>query len=368
MKVAIIGVGGMAKYHLKGFRVAGADVVAVADMNTKRAEEYAKENKIAHFYSSLTEVLENEKDLDAVSIVTPNKFHYSLVLEALKGGMNVFCEKPPALNAKEMKEMKDLSEKKGKILMFDFNNRARPDSVALKAYIDSGEVGKINSAEAGWIRRRGIPGIGGWFTNKEVSGGGPVIDLIHMLDLSLYFMGYPEPEYVLSSTFDTFMGNPDYKGPWGIPDNKNGVCNVESSSHAFIRFSTGECLYTRSSWAEMVEREKVFVSLQGTKAGADLVRVFDEDGIDETAHDSLKLYTCENHNMVNRTILSEKDDEMGRVRMASSFIRTLEGKEKPLNTPDEALKLMKIVDALYASSLTGKPVKIQTSRKEGEKE
>ena len=359
MKIAIVGAGGMAYYHLKGFRAAGAEVVAIADMNKEKAGEYARENNIPHVYGSLTEMIQNEKELDAVSIITPNKFHAPLCKEALKAGLNVFCEKPPALNAKEMQEVADAAKESGKTLMYDFNNRARPDSEALYSYVKAGEIGRINSAQAEWIRRAGIPGIGGWFTNSALSGGGPVIDLVHMLDLSLYLMDYPEPEYVLASTFDDFMGNQDFKGPWGIADNAEGVCDVESASHAFIRFKSGQCLYTRASWAEMNEREKVAVTFQGSKAGGKIERLFGVDGLDETATDTLELYTTEHHNQVNRKIITERDDEMGRVRMASSFIKTLEGKEEPKSTPEQAVRLMKIIDALYESAKTGKPVEIR---------
>ena len=73
------------------------------------------------------------------------------------------------MNASEVEEMKLAAESAGKTLMFNFNNRARPESYALRKYIEAGDVGTINSAQAKWIRRTGIPGFGGWFTNKEMS-------------------------------------------------------------------------------------------------------------------------------------------------------------------------------------------------------
>lgn len=357
MKVAIIGAGGMAEYHFKGFTEAGAEVVAIVDMAKAKAENFAKEHNITHAFATLNELV-SSIDVDGVSILTPNKFHAPLIKEALLKGKHVYCEKPPTLNAKEMEELAQIAKESGKILMFAFNNRARPDSELLKKQIDEGVLGPINSAQAEWVRRAGIPGFGGWFTNKEISGGGPVIDLIHMLDLSLYFMGYKEPEWVMASTFTDFMGNEDFKGPWGIPNVSGGVANVESASHSFIRFSDGSCLYSRASWAEMVERESVGVALQGKKAGAKLTRLFDQDGIDETAKDSLSLFVNENHEQKNIELIAEEDEAMGRIRMASNFIYALEGKTEPKSKPEEAIKLMKIIDALYLSAETGEPVKI----------
>jgi predicted dehydrogenase len=105
----------------------------------------------------------------------------------------------------------------GKRLMFNFNNRARPESYAMKSYIADGTVGAINSAQAKWIRRTGIPGFGGWFTTKALSGGGPLIDLLHMIDLALYFMGYPEPAHVLGADLHDFITTRASRGPGASP-------------------------------------------------------------------------------------------------------------------------------------------------------
>ncbi|GHV68971.1 hypothetical protein AGMMS49928_09870 [Spirochaetia bacterium] len=102
MKVGIVGAGGMAGYHYDGFVRAGAEVVAMADTDLKRAEAFGKSRGITRFYPSLTEMIAGEPGLDAVSIITPNKFHKPLVIEALNKGKHVYCEKPPALNASEM--------------------------------------------------------------------------------------------------------------------------------------------------------------------------------------------------------------------------------------------------------------------------
>jgi predicted dehydrogenase len=357
LKVGIVGAGGMASYHYDGFVKAGAEVAAIADMDAARAKAFTAKRPIAKIYGSLTEMLKAE-NIDAVSVITPNKFHKPLTLEALEAGKHVFCEKPPALNAAEMAEMLAASKKAGKTLMFDFNNRARPESKAMMKYIKEGVVGKINSAQAAWIRRAGIPGFGGWFTTKALSGGGPVIDLPHMTDLALYFMGYPEPDYVVAKTFTDFMGNKAFKGPWGIPDAAGGITDVESSCHAMITFKNGACLQVRCSWAEFTEREVVSVTFQGAKAGGKVERLFAVDGIDSTATDTCRLFTEEFGVQVNRDIVAEKDETMGRVDQAANFIDALNGKAEPLNTPEQALILMKIVDAFYASSASGKPVQL----------
>lgn len=356
-KVGIIGAGGMVNYHIEGFKNGGAEIVALADVNAEAAQKVADANGIPNVYGDVAKMLA-EADIDAVSIIVPNKFHAPLCIQVLEAGKHVFCEKPPALSAAEVVEMIEAQKNSGKLLMFNFNNRARPESFAMKGFIDDGTAGTINSAQAKWVRRTGIPGIGGWFTNKALSGGGPVIDLLHMVDLAMYFLGYPKPTHVIGQTFNDFITNPDFKGPWGIPDNADGVTDVEAAAHGFVTFETGQVLTMQFSWAEMVKREEVSVVFQGTGAGGKVERLFGEDGIDESAIDTCELYVQEDGKSVDKTIEVEFCEDMGRSRSAQNFIASIEGTEEPLNTPDQALILMRVIDALYESAKTGAPVAI----------
>jgi len=354
-KIGVIGAGGMLQYHVAGFRQGGGEVVAVADLAPGAAEKAAKEWDIPQAYESVEEMLK-ESGCDAVSVIVPNKFHAPLAIQCLKAGVHVFCEKPPALSAEEVEEMIQVSKNAGKHLMFNFNNRARPESREMMKLIEAGEVGEINSAQAKWIRRTGIPGLGGWFTTKALSGGGPLIDLLHMVDLAMYFMGYPEPANVLGQTFDTFITDTKFKGPWGIPDRADGITDVEAAAHGFVTFKSGQALSLQVSWAEMVKREEVSVVFQGTKAGGKVERLFGSDGLDETAIDTCEIYVQEDGKSVNQTIEVEECEDMGRINSAANFVETIDGKAEPLNTPDQALNLMKVIDAIYESSKTGQGI------------
>ena len=356
-KVAVIGAGGMLQYHAAGFKEAGAEIVALVDMNEDAAKEAAKTWAIPETYTDVAEMLE-KSDADAVSVIVPNKFHAPLAIQCLQAGKHVFCEKPPALSAAEVEEMIAVANESGKRLMFNYNNRARPESYKMKELIDAGEVGTINSAQAKWIRRTGIPGFGGWFTTKELSGGGPLIDLLHMVDLAMHFMGYPEPAHVLGQTFDSFITDKTFKGPWGIADRADGTTDVETAAHGFVTFKTGQVLSLQVSWAEMVKREEVSVVFQGTKAGGKVERLFGTDGLDDTAIDTLELYTHEAGKPNNQSLEVAECEDMGRQRSAANFIATIDGKEDPLNVPSESLALMKIIDALYESAASGKPVSL----------
>jgi predicted dehydrogenase len=358
IKVGIIGAGGMLQYHAAGFQKAGAKIMAIADRHTAAAQKAAEKYNVAHVFESVEAMLAGCPELDAVSIIVPNKLHAPLAIQCLKAGKHVFCEKPPALSAREVNDIIAAAKSSGKKVMFNFNNRARPESQAMMKLINNGEVGKINSAQAKWIRRTGIPGFGGWFTTKELSGGGPLIDLLHMVDLAMYFMGYPEPAHVLGQTFNDFIQDKSFKGPWGIADVVGGVTNVENAAHGFITFKSGQILTLQVSWAEMVKREEVSVVFQGTKAGGKVERLFGSDGLDDTAIDTCELYVQENGKSVNRVIKTPECLDMGRSDSAANFIEAIEGKAAPLNTPEQALRLMQVIDAIYASAQTGRPVSI----------
>lgn len=347
----------MLQYHAAGFREAGGELAAIVDLNSQVAQEAARKWEIPQTYTNVETMLQ-EADVDAVSVIVPNKFHAPLALQCLQAGKHVFCEKPPALNASQVEQMIEAADQAGRQLMFNFNNRARPESYRIKSLIDDGTVGQINSAQAKWIRRTGIPGFGGWFTTKALSGGGPLIDLLHMIDLAMYFMGYPEPAHVLGQTFDTFINDSSFKGPWGIPDVADGVTDVEAAAHGFVLFKTGQALSLQVSWAEMVKREEVSVVFQGTRAGGMVQRLFGSDGLDETAIDTCELYTQQDGQAVNQQLEVESCEDMGRSRSAANFIAALEGREAPLNEPRQALALMRVIDAVYQSAASGQPVSL----------
>ncbi|MFP6874657.1 MAG: Gfo/Idh/MocA family oxidoreductase [Verrucomicrobiales bacterium] len=357
-KVGIIGAGGMVSYHIQGFKQAGAEISAIADINEEAAQKVADKNAIPKVFGDVAEMLALG-EIDAVSIIVPNKFHAPLAIQALEAGKHTFCEKPPALNAAEVEKMLAAAQKAGKTLMFNFNNRARPESYAIMEKINAGNIGTINSAQAKWCRRTGIPGFGGWFTTKALSGGGPLIDLLHMLDLAMYFMGYPKPAHVLAQTFNDFITDKNFKGPWGLPDNDEGTTDVEAAAHGLVSFETGQVCSFQISWAEMIEREEVSVTFQGTKSGGKVERLFGEDGLDETAIDTCEIYSQNGTERDDETINVEECEDMGRIKSAANFILAIEGREEPLNTPAQALTLMKVIDAAYESAASGTPVSCQ---------
>lgn len=351
-RTALVGAGTMAEYHVRGFQEAGAEIAGIVDRNPERAREFAQKWSLGSVpvFRTIPELCQSIPDIQAASIITPNKFHHPLVLEALRHGLHVFCEKPPALNAAEAREMAETAEKNNRTLMFNLNNRARLDSQFIKQEIREGKVGRINSAQAVWMRRTGIPGYGGWFTTKAIAGGGPLIDLLHMIDLALWFMDYPEPEFALAQTFNDFMDDPDFHGSWGGVISANGTTDVESACHGFIRFKTGQVLTIHNSWAELIKEEDTYVALQARKAG---VRIRSVNNVN-----SCEVYLQNKGISADRSFRFRHDVDMGRTRAPENFIRSLNGEAEPLTNAREAVTLMRIIDAVYRSAESGRPVEV----------
>lgn len=358
VRAAVIGVG-IGKYHMEGYQShPNAEVVAVVDVREDAAHAAAQKYGIPNAFVDHREMLKM-KEVDCVSVCVPNKFHMPLVIDCLKAGKHVLTEKPLARNATEGKKMVDAAEASGKLLMIQFNNRFRPESQLLKSYIDAGDLGNIYFARCGWLRRNGIPGWGNWFTTRDMAGGGPLIDLaVHMLDLTMWFMGNPQPQTVLASTYSVFGPKMECLGPWGTP-NPKGIYDVEDMAVAMIKFANGATIALEASWASRCKREWVYSTLMGERAGASLERVFEVDGIDDTSVDTLEVYSQRFDQPVNESLIFPADEAMGRHSAVKHFVDCIVTGKQPLSPGTDGQRIMKILDAAYKSAKTGKAVTIR---------
>jgi predicted dehydrogenase len=357
IKTAVIGAG-IGKFHVQGYNAhPQAELVAVCDVNPAAAKAFGEAAGCANVFTDYKKMLATV-DFDAVSICVPNKLHMPLAVDCLKAGRNVLTEKPLARNAAEGQKMVDAAKAAKKLLMIQFNNRYRPEATILKQYVQDGTLGDVYMARAGWVRRNGIPGWGGWFTAKDMAGGGPIIDLgVHMLDLTMWLMGNPEPVTVMASAYSVFGPKMEALGPWGTP-NKKGKFDVEDMGCAMIKFKGGQTIMLEAGWAARLRREHVYSTLMGTKAGASLERVFSVDGVDDSSIDTCELYTQENGVPVNRSLIVEPDPAMGRVNAVKHFVDCLTTKTACISPGTDGLRIMKILDACYKSAQTGKAISI----------
>ena len=354
LRLGIIGTGGIVRAcHIKPLAAhPEIEIVAACDIVPEKLAKFAKEFSIPATYADYRELLARD-DIDAVDICTPNHLHSVIAVEALKRGKHVFTEKPDAVSAEEAAKMEQAAVDSGKILMAMRNNRYRPDTRFLKDYIRAGSMGSIYAAKCGWIRRRGIPGAGGWFTTKAQSGGGPLIDLgVHMIDVTLWMMGNPRPVSVVGSTFREFADNTaqaDSANADFGEKKAGGIFDVEDMATGYIKLDSGACISIEFSWASNVEKEDAYFELMGTKAGASChwgapLKIFGE--AEGRLVDSLPLV----------------GDANGSGGLGAHglnlyhFVDCVLRGVKPDFVPRQGVDMIKILSAIYRSAETGREV------------
>ena len=348
LRIGVIGCGGIATWaHMPAYEnMDNVEIVAMCDIKIEKAKALAEKHSVEKVFEDYHDVIALP-EVDAIDICTPNKFHSIIAVDALNAGKHVFSEKPDAVSVEEALKMKEASEKNNKTLMVMRNNRHSAPSKFLKKYIEEGNMGEIYAGRCGWQRTRGIPGKGGWFTTKELSGGGPLIDLgVHMIDLSIWLMGNPTPVSVSGCTFNKFASDTteaDSEHSRFGDAVVGGTFDVEDLAMGFIRFDNGACLQIEFSWASNIEREERFVELRGTKGGFKWVdtgeaRVFSEEGGKLTDN-------------VRRCEMGNGHDEA--LKHFTAIV--LDGAEKDYE-PIQGVNMIKILEAMYKSAETGREV------------
>lgn len=341
-KIAIIGVGGIAECHIAGYKQnPNVELYAFCDINEKRLREKGEKHGVVRLYTDVNEMLAALPEIDAVSVCTWNAAHAPCTIAALNAGKDVLCEKPMALNAQQAQEMLDAAKKNHRLLMIGFVRRFGNDCGILSDFIQAGLFGDIYFAKASYLRRHGCPG--GWFCNKELSGGGPLIDLgVHVIDLARYLCGRPHPVSAYGVTFDRLGNRPEMKnGPAYAASDAGTVYNVEDFAAGLIRFDNGLVISIEASF-DMNLDGKNNIELLGTKAGA-------------TLSPDLKVFSNVADYPVNMDLAvpSALDFNGLFAREIDHYVDCLLGKASCKAPAEDGVTLMKILDALYESARTG---------------
>jgi len=364
IKIGIIGAGGVTQFgHIPSFQVIpGVDVVAISDTNTEKLEDVSKHIGIADMYTEYEHLLER-KDIEGVSICTPNHLHAEVSIAALKSGKHVLCEKPFALNMKQAEAIINAASTSGKVFLGNFSHRFDLTTRIINSYIGKGKLGHIYYTKCSYLRRKGHPGLGGWFTHKKESGGGSLIDIgVHVMDLGLYFMRSPKPVSVTASTYDYFTKHAD-DGGWPpistrLGDDFNKKVDTEDLATALIKFENGSTLLMEAGWAGYSETG-IRISLFGTKAGVELLKTV--GGVDEGRPIYFKIveeidgHLVEINPVVPETFSYWENTFPGFIR---HFVACIRKEEKPIMDLNHLLTVQKIIDSIYLSAKKGEEVKL----------
>ena len=354
VNVGIIGCGGIANgKHMPSLKtVPNVRMVAFCDIVPERAEKAAREYGVegAKTYVDYHDLLKDPA-IEVVHVLTPNREHAQITIDALYAGKHVMCEKPMAKCAADAKRMLEAAEATGKKLTIGYQHRQKAQSQYAKQYIESGALGEIYYANCYAIRRRGTPNWG-VFLNEEEQGGGPIIDIAtHSLDLTLYLMNNYEPKMVLGRTHKK-LEHPEAGNIWG--DNGVSTTPLEEAACAMIVMKNGATIMLETSWALNTEQPIAEGScrLCGSKGGLSII------------NDKLVLNKVE-YNRQNTTAVDTSAGGVAfysgakvtpAVTEAHNWIKSVVEDTAPVVLPEQAYVVSQILEAIYTSSKTGEPV------------
>jgi predicted dehydrogenase len=340
--IGIIGCGSMGREHARNLRMlSGARLVAISDPVEDARRRLIAETAVPYAYAGYHDLLE-APDVDAVIITVPNALHRGVALAALAAGKHVLLEKPLAHSVEDGAAIVRAAEQSNKVVMLGFNHRFNPSAQALHRAIEAGRLGTLYYARARWLRREGLPPQGSWFTSKAAAGGGPLIDIgVHMLDLALHMLGYPQAITAFGVTHAYFGSERAQTAPPNLFD-------VEDFAAGMITLANGATVQVETSWASFIRDDSdICLELLGTLGGARLSN--DDDN-------PLSIFTTQDGEQVDITPrLPEIDGHWEELRAFLSAIRT--GSPSPVPIRD-GLRILEIIDAVYESARSGASVPI----------
>jgi predicted dehydrogenase len=357
LRVGVVGLGWAGQQHLAAYdALAATEIVALAGLEKPVRTELAAKYAIEHAVERWEDLLDVD-GLDAVSVAVPTFLHAPIAVAALERGMHVLCEKPIALNALEADAMVQAARSADRVLDVAFNHRQRGDIRRLKAAVDEGRLGRPYYAKAWWLRRTGIPTMGSWFTQAELAGGGPLVDIgVHVLDYSLHLLGNPAVVAVSASTYDLlarsgFGSNPK-SGKTGATDGTR--FDVEDLASVFMRLADGGTLLVEASWAaHRRDGDEFGITIYGTDGGAELI----VDDYEPSG--SLRVFSDDDGLPVAARLRAKPG--RGHVAVVEQFVEKVSSGEWASYDGSSAAALAHVVDACYRSAAEEREVRLDSS-------
>jgi predicted dehydrogenase len=303
-------------------------VQAICDIDLPKARALADRFGVKDAFDDIEDLLRYAA-LDAVVICSPTHLHEPHIQAALSANLHVLVEKPLAMSATGVQKILRAVEKRDRVVMVGMNHRYRPDVQIVRSFVQSGELGTIESIRGSWhVFRPGRTQLG-WRQRKDQAGGGAMLDLgLSILDLGLWLGGSSPPARV-SASLD--------------PIGKDRT--VEQSGSAFVICENGTSIFVDVTWRHLGEGERFGVGLRGSKgtAGINPLNVWKE--LHGVAVDVSPTGSVGRENAFTASYRAEW----------AHFQAAIAGEAK-IPALQEHLTLHKVVDAIYRSAFDGRDV------------
>src|SRR5690242_5885111 len=332
LKIGIVGAGAITQVaHLPVLKkMRGVEVQAICDTDIPKARALAERFGVKDAYDDIEDLL-RYAPLDAVVICSPTHLHESHIQAALTANLHVLVEKPLAMSAASVQKVLRAVEKRDRVVMVRMNHRPRPDVQIVRSFVQSGELGTIESIRGSWhVFRPGRTQLG-WRQRKDQAGGGAMLDLgLSILDLGLWLAGSSPPARV-SASLD--------------PSGKDR--SVEQSGSAFVVCENGTSIFVDVTWRHLGEGERFGVGIRGSKgtAGINPLNVWKE--LHGVAVDVSPTGSVGRENAFTASYRAEW----------AHFQAAIAGEAK-IPSLQEHLTLHKVVDAIYRSAFDGRDVSL----------
>ncbi len=331
VNIALIGTGYIADYHVRGLlEQPGVKITGVAAATASSVKKFAEKYKIKGVLTTDVSLLAKRDDIDAAVISTPNKYHAPYALEFMSHGKDVFLEKPMAMNAREGEEILKTAEKTGRLVMTGHMWRFDEEVNYMKEAVASGVLGRIVTTRGYGIHVNWGPG--GWFTQKELAGGGALIDMgVHAIDTVRYILGDPLPRTVYAR-IGTYFGDYD----------------VDDTAVLLITWDNGTVSVIESGWWQPhAGGPEAATRLSGTKAYGSVFPTFLEKK--DAPREEYKL---------SGPPKQEHCDQRIYTRQMEHFISCVRTRRQPSPGVREGQVIMEIVDAAYLSARKNEVIRL----------
>lgn len=342
-KAGVIGYGGMGSWHVENAKKVPLDYVAAYDLDPERLA-IAKENGLKT-YENLEDFLADDS-FDIVLVATPNNFHHDLVIAALEAGKNVVCEKPVALNCAELEDMMAAAKRTGRVFTIHQNRRWDADLDIVKRVLEQDLIGKPFTVESRVHGQNGA--MYGWRAFK-VAGGGMIYDWgVHQIDQIAWLFGHNvKSVYCNMAKIKTSEVEDYFKIVLTMNDGMN--VQIETGTYNLIQMPR---------W--YVCGDKGALSIETWGKPGKITRAKSE----EFEWTPVIIHTAAGP---TRTMSPRPKDTLEELEVPevypdwTEFYRNvcdvIDGKEKELRVkPEEALYVLKIMEAAFKSAETGKSV------------
>ena len=353
IKVAVVGTGNICRSaHMPVYMNRDdVEVIACADIDFEKAKAFAEKFGIPGVYSSVEELLANEKP-DYVDVCTWPAAHATVAIAAANAGCHVMCEKPICHNYEDALALKEAIDRNGVKFMLAVPLRYAKAAVHARKLVDDGVLGEVYYGKTAYVRQRGIPG--GWFSCTKYAGGGPIIDIgVHRIDLAWYMMGCPKPVSVSATAIykigdyrpepkvDPVTGEVSATNAWSGADVHDYKFDVEDSASGVFKFENGAQLIFETAWSFNGPVNNS-TQIAGDKAGF--------------TYEPFVLYRADGENVIEEEIVGDFSGGIFECEI-DHFIDCIRNDKTPSANINEAVQLQAMLMGIYESSRTGKEVK-----------